>query len=585
MKFKLITAILFTLLLGVFLVSACGPSRERQSRPSADWSRGVEVSQFGAGSIGLVTDESGERVHLVWSSDLGEGTFIQYEQLDARAVSVLSKELELPGPLRAPRLVWAGEDRLHLFWVSRLPGEKNWTIWHTLLDLEGNVVSDISQVSLSEKNVGTYVVVSDHAGGALATWGSGSPGDVYLSRLGQDGLMVAGPKIIASAGESPSIWAPVYGDIFLVWLEEGSLVFSRASLDGLELLESTQVVDLSLGSGDGLYGPIIGVIDDWAYLFWSIIAQSGLEAGSGSSFYTAFPADAPAKSPVSRIWMLPDEKQPYQPYQGSFQLTQLVPPVADASSTSDYILHPSVMAGNQTDELAVAIAMNQKTRLDEHLQIAVAIFADGQFRGYTLATKTDEISDDPVLYADANHHLHLAWQMGAGGRNIYYASTTPTVISALDRLNSGDLINAILEGSMEGLVGMALLPVVGFGWMLPGLLIMGIYKLFRDQETLSDPLSWVLLVISILVYQLVKLATLPTIATYTPFSAWLDLPEWLSTPLRVAVPLIIFVVAVYVANRVRQRHSQSSALFYVMITLTDAALTLAIYGVTFLGVY
>jgi len=283
--------------------------------------------------------------------------------------------------------------------------------------------------------------------------------------------------------------------------------------------------------------------------------------------------------------MLPDEKQPYQPYQGSFQLTQLVPPVADASSTSDYILHPSVMAGNQTDELAVAIAMNQKTRLDEHLQIAVAIFADGQFRGYSLATKTDEISDDPVLYADANHHLHLAWEMGAGGRNIYYASTTPTVISALDRLNSGDLINAILEGSMEGLVGMALLPVVGFGWMLPGLLIMGIYKLFRDQETLSDPLSWVLLVISILVYQLVKLATLPTIATYTPFSAWLDLPEWLSTPLRLAVPLIIFVVAVYVANRVRQRHSQSSALFYVMITLTDAALTLAIYGVTFLGVY
>jgi len=225
MKFKLITAILFTLLLGVFLVSACGPSRERQSRPSADWSRGVEVSQFGAGSIGLVTDESGERVHLVWSSDLGEGTFIQYEQLDARAVSVLSKELELPGPLRAPRLVWAGEERLHLFWVSRLPGEKNWTIWHTLLDLEGNVVSDISQVSLSEKNVGNYVVVSDHAGGALATWGSGSPGDVYLSRLGQDGLMVAGPKIIASAGESPSIWAPVNGDIFLVWLEEAHWFF------------------------------------------------------------------------------------------------------------------------------------------------------------------------------------------------------------------------------------------------------------------------------------------------------------------------------------------------------------------------
>ena len=463
MKSKPILSILFVMLLGVLLVSACGPSRERQSRPSADWSRGVEVSQYGVGSIGLVTDESGERVHLVWTSDLGEGTFIQYEQLDARAVSILSKVLEFPAPLRAPRLVWAGDNRLHLFWVSRPPGEKNWTIWHTLLDLSGNVVSPVTQVSLSGKNVGNYAVAPDHAGGALATWGSGSPGDVYLSRLGQDGSMVAGPKIIASAGESPSIWASVNGEVFLAWLEESSLVYSRTSVDGLELLESTQVAELSLGSGDGLYGPIIGVVDDWAYLFWSIIAQSGLEAGSGSSFFTAFPVDAPAKSPVSRIWMLPDEDQPYLPYQGSFQLTQLVPPVTDPSATSEYILHPSVMAGTQTDELAVAIAMSQKMRLDEHLQIAVAIFSDGQFQGYSLATKTDEISDNPVLYADANHHLHLAWQMGAGGRNIYYAATTPTVISALDRLNSGDLINAILEGSMEGLVGMALLPVVGFG--------------------------------------------------------------------------------------------------------------------------
>jgi hypothetical protein len=49
--------------------------------------------------------------------------------------------------------------------------------------------------------------------------------------------------------------------------------------------------------------------------------------------------------------------------------------------------------------------------------------------------------------------------------------------------------------------------------------------------------------------------------------------------------VIIFLVALYVANQVRKRHSQSSALFYLILTLTDAALTLALYGVTFLGVY
>lgn len=585
MRSKTILIILFVLLAGGVLISACGPTRERQSRPSADWSRGVEISRFAMGTIGMVTDDSGERVHLVWTSDIGEGNLIRYEQLDALASPVLSKELEFPGLLRAPRLVWAGEDQLHLFWVSRPPGGKNWTIWHTLLDLEGNIVADTSQVSLPDKNVGSYVVASDHAGGALVAWGSSSVGEVYLVRLSPDGSMVAEPKIITSSGESPSIWVADTGGLFLAWFEDGSFIFSGASLEDLEPQQPTRVSDLRLGTGDSLYGPMLGVAGDWAYIFWSIIAQSGLEAGSGTSFYIAFPADAPVKSSTSRIWMLPDEDQPYQPYQGSFQLTQLVPPVTDPSATSEFILHPNVMAGSQSDELAVAIAMSQNMRLDEHLQIAVAIFAEGQFRGYSLATKTDEISDDPVLYVDEPHNLHLAWRLGAGGRKIYYANTNPITISALDRLNSGDLINAILEGSVEGLVGMALLPVVGFGWILPGLLIMGIYKLVRDQESIGDWTSRILLVISIMVYQIVKLATLPTISTYTPFSAWLDVPDGLSNALRYAVPVIIFLIAVYVANLVRKRHSQSSALFYVICTLTDAALTLAIYGVTFLGVY
>jgi hypothetical protein len=577
--------VLFVLLIGAFFAAACGPNPERQSRPSADWSRGVEVSRFGSGSISLVTDQSGERIHLVWASDMGEGTFIRYQQLDGRATPVLSKDLDFPDLLRAPRLVWAGADRLHLFWVSRPAGGKTWTTWHTLLDLDGNVVADVSRVSLSGVNVGNYVVASDHGGGAVLAWGSGSQGDVYLCRLGQDGSMSAGPKIITSAGDSPSIWVSANGNLYLAWLEASSFVFSRATLDGLELQEPTRVVDLRLGTGDSMYGPIIGVAGDYAYLFWSIIAQSGLEAGSGTSFYTAFPIEAPAISQATRIWMLPDEDQPYHAYQGNFRLTQLVPPVTDPSASSEYILHPSVMAGSQNDELAVAIALNQKMRLDEHLQIAVAIFADGQFNGYTLATKTDGISDEPVLYIDASQHLHLAWRLGAGGRKIYYATTNPGAIAALDRLSSGDLINAILEGSVEGLVGMALLPVVGFGWMLPGLLIIGIYKLVRDQETMQEWKSWIPLSISILLYQVVKLATLPTIAIYTPFSAWVDLPGWLGAPLRVAAPLIIFALAVYVADLVRKRQSQSSALFYVIFTLTDATLTLAIYGVTFLGVY
>jgi len=51
------------------------------------------------------------------------------------------------------------------------------------------------------------------------------------------------------------------------------------------------------------------------------------------------------------------------------------------------------------------------------------------------------------------------------------------------------------------------------------------------------------------------------------------------------VPILIFVIAVAVAVWVQKRVRPSTLLFYIAFTLTDALLTLAIYGVNFLGVF
>ena len=40
-----------------------------------------------------------------------------------------------------------------------------------------------------------------------------------------------------------------------------------------------------------------------------------------------------------------------------------------------------------------------------------------------------------------------------------------------------------------------------------------------------------------------------------------------------------------VAHKVSVKYSDSAVLFYVVLALTDALLTLAIYGVNFLGVF
>jgi hypothetical protein len=223
--------------------------------------------------------------------------------------------------------------------------------------------------------------------------------------------------------------------------------------------------------------------------------------------------------------------------------------------------------------------------MNAQMQIVVLLFHDGKYRGYALASKTGQISDNPVLSVDNSGNLFLVWQEGARKQDVYYATTEPGAVAALDGLSKGDFVNAVLEGGMESLVSLAFMPFLGFGWLLPGLIVIGIWKLFKDEESVTQPSSWPVLIIAIILYYSTKMMTLPTIATYVPFSAWIYVPAEWELALRVGVPLTIFGISLFVAYKVSVKYSDSAVLFYVVLALSDALLTLAIYGVNFLGVF
>lgn len=568
----------------IWSVTSCGPTVKKEMKPSMDWSRSVSLGHSVRGSLGMVVDGAGERVHIVYPyGEAGTGT-LRYLQLDQLADQVVARNIDLQGQIRLTRLLPADEGLMHLIWASRTDGRSIWALWHVFLQGDGSLASDAFRISLEEMNVEGYSVAPDAAGGLyLASAGTGS-GDLYLQHLDQRGEGVSEPLLVTSGGEAPSLQVGVNGEVHLAWREGGEIMYARLPLDDLSAFNVVQVAHLNLGTGQNLTGPVLGLSDGWVYLFWSILNQSGLEAGTASTQYVAFQTDAPAAQKPVRVWMLPDEEQPYQEVEGIFPLTHLVQPLTEAWATSNYILHPAALGG-QGAVLPVAIPMNQQFRLDEHLQVAIGMFENGQFKGYQLATKTENISDAPTLAADSSGHLHLVWREAAGGRKVYYATTAPTAMARLDRISGGDIVDALLQGSIESLVGVAFVPVFGFGWLLPGFVVVGLWKMFREYEDMSGRASWVPLSIALLLYQATKFITLPTIATYVPFSAWLDIPKAWSFPLRVGVPLLILATSVYVANTVRKRRSQSALLFYVSLALTDATLTLAIYGVTLLGVY
>jgi hypothetical protein len=358
--------------------------------------------------------------------------------------------------------------------------------------------------------------------------------------------------------------------------------------------------------GDSLNGPELGYADGWLYLFWTVLSLTDTEAGTAAFEYIAFPADSPAEVQPSRIWTISAEEQPYLLYNGELPFTRLGPvmDISDAAgqfgitkdhmseiagdwvdvtgAISEFMMNPAAMSG-QADELAVAMTMNQEHRTDSYIQVATLVFSDGQYMGYSLASKTTSNSDNPILLIDDKGELHIAWREGTHGQAIHYATTNPSAMAVVDRLDPGDFVQATLQGIMDGVASIAFLPFVGFGWILPGVIILGIWKLIKDQEAITEPASWILLLLAIFLFYGVKLITLPTISTYTPFSAWLPIQGQFEPILRLSIPLIIICLALFIANRRRLHGNNSTLIFYITFALVDATLTLAIYGVNFLG--
>jgi hypothetical protein len=565
------------------VLSGCGSGREKGLKPSPDWSRSVRLGDSVTGSVSILAEEDTQNIHLAWLySEEGESK-IRLVWLDSKAEAIADRQLDLPSAqLRMPRLAPAGDGNLHLFWASRTSARQLWQLWHVLLSPQGELAGSPQPISDPEANVKEYAAAPLPGGSAAVIWAISGSNDLYGLHISPQAV-IEGQPVIVSPGGAPDIKADSQGGLHLSWVSDGSIYYAALPEGRLVPVEGTAVAMIPLFTGDSLAGPSLGLSEGWVYLLWSIQSQSGLAAGTARTEYVSFPLDSPAAASPQSVWILPAEEQPNQPYQGAFNLTYLSPPASSYTST-DFIYQPTAAAG-QRRELAAAFAFRQEYRQSANIQIAVGIFEDGRFQGYEVASKTKAFSSDPVLAADQAGGLHLTWRQGASGRQIFYATTAPEARAELERLTFSDFIEAFLSGGIESFVGLLFFPWIGFGWLLPGLLVVGIRKAIRDYDHLAGSrASQLVLLLAIVIYQAIKLITLPSIAFYVPFSAWIEVPATARGPLLVGVPLIILAAAFAVAEYVRRRKADSALLFYFCFGATDALLTLAIYGVVLLGV-
>ena len=567
----------------VVTLSACGAGADLKGRkPSPDWSRSLPVGSDVRGRVALAVEGNGETIHMAWPQTVNGQIGIHYEQLDRRAQTVAEHLLPLPeGGMRTVRLLRSPAGDLHLFWARRISG-RGWNLWYARMDGAGDVVRQPVRLSPDGADVGDYSVVQDPAGDLLVAWGDGADRQVFLLRI-SEGEELAAPLRLGP-GESPSLTADERGDVHLIWRQENQILYAPLTAGLFEPGAGAQVADLTLSFGDALTGPIFGTAGGWGYVFWSIFSQTGLEAGTGRTEYVAFPLPSPAPSRPERLVLSPEERQNYVAYDGAFPLTQIALPPPVAYLNTDFVGDPDVARG-PGGELAVAVAMNQELRQQTTIQLAVMLFADGAPLGYQMAAKTPNLSVESNLTVDEAGHLHLTWREGAGGLTAYYATTAPETRAVLDRLTGADVTNVLLTATAEGMAGLVFLPFAAV-WSVPGLLLLGLWKLRRDDEHIDLLGSRIILAVSVLLYELVKLIFMPAILTYVPFSAWLDIPANLRPVLLYGTPLFIFAMGLLVAEIVRRRRDETPTIgYYLALVGVDALLTLLVYGVNFMGVF
>jgi hypothetical protein len=591
--------------------TACGGITRKGQKASDDWSRSVVIGEEAVGSIGISVTKPGDKIHMVWPYEDRLIRKLRFIRLNAAAEITAENDLAFTGHLRSPRLVSADENHLHLFWVTRPAGNTNWELWHDLLVSNGRTAGTPARLTGSSRNVGSYVAAADGSGGAVVVWDEGGKKGLMAQRIGADGVSVEGPVSIADSGRAPSLRIDDAGHAHMTWLDNRNILYRDVSVNDLSASDPTVVVDLDQWgtlntTGDSLQGPAIGFAGGWVYVIWSIVSLTDTEAGSGVAEYVSFPAGSPTSLKPSRVWAIPAQVQPYVEHRNSLAISQLSEPmrIAEAAqeygvlvhfenriagdwtdvsgAVSDYMLNPSSMTGLQ-DDLAVALATTQEKGSDKQLQIAMAVFSDGEYRGYNFAGNTSYLSDDPVLATDEVGNLYVAWREGASGETIYYASTTEEAKMSLDRLDAGDLVLAAPESIVDGLSSIAFAPFITLCWILPGLLLLGGWQLARDDNSLSRWLNWVPLGIALALYYVLKLTFLPSFTAYVPFSAWIYIPPAMEEPLRLGAPILILGLSICSAVMIRRRYGDSLLVFFFTWVAVDGLITLAIYGVNILG--
>jgi len=575
--------ILGPLLLLTVVLTSCADQPERLWLKAPGWSRAQLVDNTRVGDpVPIALDDAGH-IYLFVIRAGDNVSHLRVVALDRQADVFWDRtyeEVELIHPAK-PQILWDGE-ALQLFWLS---GQG---LYNTQVDVTGRLLEPPTLLS-GETAVGHYNV-GRNASGSIAVWYAGSRDSPGVYAL-PPGDLTGEASLVDTAGVRPDLQYDNAGTLHAIWAHHppgtGDKPFFYAAYpDGYYRpgQETVVVAPRAIGT-TVLEGPRLGLDGQYAYIFWTLIFYSGMEAGTARAEYVYFPKGQPSSVSSAHQWGVPySYNLPYQTFrEGGLKAGARVPLGSEFRGGATYITE---ITANPASEQELVITFHARLAYlmrKQQLQVSAVFFQGGAPTGYQLLSFTPSGSTYPAIFSDEAGQLYFTWlEKGAlPGWAVYFASTAPDIREALDNVTSDDVGRLSAETLFGVLAGTVLIPFAVV-WIVPSLIVLALTGRIRGAEKrLTSFGTIVSLTLALITLWVIKIAVLPGILEYVPLSAWLPIiPSWFNAPLQLGVPLLIAGLAFLAARYYTGRKEQHSVfLFMVIYVVVDAILTVAFYGV------
>ncbi|MFH1086201.1 MAG: hypothetical protein V1772_10620, partial [Chloroflexota bacterium] len=479
-------------------------------------------------------------------------------------------------------------DQVQVFWLDSLDGAVQ--LFHAVVDSAGQVRLAPQRLALPGDGLAIGGAVDSYAVGAnpsgtvdvfIATR-EGRQAGLYHARLDRAGQSVAAPQRLRPSGYAPAVAYGREGLAHLVWLDvpdygERVLYYATLGHDPGQLAHLTLMQRFPVPIGLVAHRPAVGLTGDTVHVFWSVERRGGgLTPPSAWAAFVSFPRGQPEAASAAMPVLVGATAHPaLQAAPSLFPVAQLAPAVQERG-VSDFVYQPAAAPTNE-DDLAVAYAAQLQGRTKSTIQIALTVWRDGALVGYQIAAKTSAISLQPVLVADAQRDLHLAWidTAGFGVYDVYYASTADAVEAQLNRVTAEDALSALLAVAWSIAQSLSFLPLALI-WMFLPLVAMVVYVLIEPEGRLDRTGPRVMLIVSMVLYVVGKYLFRPSWLAALPLPAGIS--QGAANMVLYAAPLVISgLAALLLVLYVRRHETPSMFAAFLVFALGDALLTVLLY--------